>query len=179
MDGWHLAELNIALLRQPLEHPDTAEFVAALGEINTLAESSPGFVWRLTDDSGQSSSYVRAYDDALTIINLSVWSTPDALHDFVFRTAHTPFLRRRREWFERMDDAYLVCWWVPEGHVPSVDEAIERLDRLRTEGVTDGAFTFRDRRPPPSGPPVASGGAWNASASSASPTPARAPSTTP
>jgi len=148
--GWHLAELNVALLRQPLDHPDTAEFVDALDGINALAESSPGFVWRLVDESGQSSSYVRADDDPLFIINLSVWETPEQLHDFVFQTAHTPFLRRRREWFERMAEAFLVCWWVPVGHRPSVDEAIDRLDRLRRDGVSDDAFTLRQTRPAPS-----------------------------
>ena len=146
---WQLAQLNVARLRQPLEHPDTAEFVAALDPINELAESSPGFVWRLTDESGQSSSYVRADDDPLVIVNLSVWRTPDDLHDFVFRTAHTAFLRRRREWFERMAEAFLVCWWVPAGHVPSVDEALDRLARLRRDGVSDDAFTLRERRPAP------------------------------
>ena len=139
----------MARLRQPLDHPDTAEFVDALDEINDLAESSPGFVWRLVDESGQSSSYVRADDDPLFIINLSVWETPEVLHDFVFQTAHTPFLRRRREWFERLAEAFLVCWWVPVGHRPSVEEALDRLDRLRRDGVTDDAFTFRDRRRAP------------------------------
>jgi hypothetical protein len=147
--GWHLAELNVALLRQPLDHPDTAEFVEALDAVNALADSSPGFVWRLVDESGQSSSYVRAADDPLFIINLSVWEAPDSLHDFVFRTAHTPFLRRRREWFQRMDDAFLVCWWVPVGHRPTVDEALDGLDRLRRDGVTGHAFTLRDRHPAP------------------------------
>ena len=122
--------------------------------INALAESSPGFVWRLVDESGQSSSYVRADDDPLFIINLSVWETPEQLHDFVFQTAHTPFLRRRREWFERMAEAFLVCWWVPAGHRPTVDEAMDRLDRLRRDGVTDDAFTLRERRPTPGTPDV-------------------------
>jgi hypothetical protein len=152
--GWHLAELNVAQLRQPLDHPDTAEFVGALDGINDLAESSPGFVWRLVDDSGLSSSYVRAADDPLFIINLSVWESPELLHDFVFQTAHTPFLRRRREWFERMGEAFLVCWWVPVGHRPTVDEALDRLGRLRRDGVTDDAFTLRDRRPAPGAPAV-------------------------
>jgi len=147
--GWHLAELNVALLRQPLDHPDTAEFVDALDAVNALADSSPGFVWRLVDESGQSSSYVRAADDPLLIVNLSVWETPQQLHDFVFQTAHTPFLRRRREWFERMAEAFLVCWWVPVGHRPSVDEALDRLDRLRRHGVGDDAFTLRQTRPVP------------------------------
>ena len=172
---WYLAELNVARLRRPLDHPETAEFVAALDHVNALAESSPGFVWRLTDDSGLSSSYVRGDDDPLVIINLSVWTSPDALHDFVFRSAHTPFLRRRREWFERMVEAFLVCWWVPAGSVPTVEESLVRLGRLRRDGVSDDAFTLRDRRPPP----VASSAAWNDSASSVSPTPGRARSTTP
>jgi hypothetical protein len=148
---WHLAELNIARLHQPLDHPDTAEFVAALDHVNALAEASPGFVWRLTDESGQSSSYVQTTDDPLDIINLSVWETMEQLLDFVFRTGHTEYLRRRREWFRRVDEAYLVCWWVPAGEVPTVEEALGRLTRLRREGVSDDAFTMRDRRPAPAG----------------------------
>jgi Domain of unknown function (DUF3291) len=144
MSSWHLAQFNIARLHQPLDHPDTAEFVAALPSINALAESSPGFVWRLTDEHGQSSSYVRAYDDDLMIINLSVWESPEALSDFVFRTAHTGFLRRRREWFEKLGEAYLVCWWVPAGTAPTVAEAVGRLERLRRDGVSGDAFGLRD-----------------------------------
>ena len=146
---WHLAELNVARLRHPLDHPDTAEFVAALDD-----DQRPGGVVARASCGGSptsrglSSSYVRADDDPLVIINLSVWESPDHLHDFVFHTAHTPFLRRRREWFERMAEAFLVCWWVPAGHVPTVEESLDRLDRLRREGVSDDAFTLRDRRPP-------------------------------
>jgi hypothetical protein len=148
---WHFAQYNIARLRQPLDHPATAEFIAGLDEVNALAESSPGFVWRLTDDAtGLSSSYVRAYDDPLMIINLSLWETPEHLQDFVYRSMHTSFLRRRREWFEKLDDAYLVCWWIPAEQVPSVGEAVERLERLRRDGVSDDAFTLRDLRPAPS-----------------------------
>ena len=147
--SWQLAEFNIARLRQPLDHPDTAPFVEALDMVNALAESSPGFVWRLQDESGQSSSYVRAYDDPLTIINLSVWESPDALRDFVFRTSHTSFLRRRREWFERMDVTYLVCWWVVAGTAPTVADAVERLDHLHRDGPSADAFTLRDPFPSP------------------------------
>ena len=153
--NWHFAQYNIARLHQPLDHPATADFVAGLDEVNALAESSPGFVWRLTDDAtGLSSSYVRAYDDPLMIINLSVWETPEHLQDFVYRSTHTSFLRRRREWFVKLDDAYLVCWWIPAGQVPSVEEAVERLERLRRDGVSDEAFTLRDLRPAPGAPAV-------------------------
>jgi hypothetical protein len=147
--GWHLAELNIGRLREPLTHPATKEFVDALDEINALAESSPGFVWRLTDEAtGRSSSYVQTGGDPLEIVNLSTWETPEQLHDFVYRTAHTPYLRRRRAWFQRVE-LFLVCWWVPAGHRPSVDEAMARLAQLGREGPSDAAFTLRDVRPAP------------------------------
>ena len=114
---WHLAELNIGRLHEPLDHPATAEFVDALDEINALAEASPGFVWRLKDEApGCRRATCGADDDPLMIINLSVWETPEQLHDFVYRTGHTPFLRRRREWFQKVE-LFLVCWWVPAGHV--------------------------------------------------------------
>jgi len=146
---WHLAQFNIARLHQPLDHPDTAPFVAALGIVNALAEAAPGYVWRLQDASGQSSSYVRAYDDPLLIINLSVWRTPEELRAFVFQTAHTDFLRRRREWFERMTEAYLVCWWIPARSVPTPADAVERLELLRRDGPGPDAFTLRDPFPAP------------------------------
>ena len=151
----HLAQFNIARLLEPLDHPDTAEFVANLDRINTVAEAAPGFVWRLKDDdTGLSSSYVRAYEDPMLIINFSVWESPEQLQEFVYRSDHTVFLRRRREWFEKMVEAYLVCWWVPAGYVPTVEEAVARLERLRTEGPSDEAFTLRDVRPAPSAPAV-------------------------
>jgi len=146
---WELAQFNVALLKAPLDHPDTAEFVANLETINSVAESSPGFVWRLTDDSGLSSSYVAAYDDPLMIINYSIWATPDDLHSFVFATSHTAFLRRRREWFQPVDEAILVCWWIPDGTRPPVDEAQRRLELLRKHGPSADAFTLRRRFPPP------------------------------
>jgi hypothetical protein len=147
--AWHLAQFNIGRIHQPLDHPDIAEFVANLDPVNALAESSPGFVWRLTDDAGLSSSYVQAYADPLMLINLSVWEGPEQLRQFVYQSGHTSFLRRRAEWFERSDGPYLVCWWVPAGHVPSVEEAVARLERLRSDGPSDDAFTLRDIRPAP------------------------------
>ena len=148
--AWQFAQLNIGRLHQPIDHPDTREFTDALGEINTLAESSPGFVWRLKDEAtGLSSSYVVTTGDPLDIVNLSVWETPEQLHDFVYRSAHTPFLRRRREWFAKVE-LFLVCWWVPAGHRPTVEESMARLELLGRNGSSDEAFTLRDRRPAPS-----------------------------
>ncbi len=146
----HLAELNIARLREPLDHPDMAEFVSVLDAVNAIAEVSNGFVWRLKDDDGRSASYVRAVDDPLTIINLSVWTDIESLRHFVYRSGHHAYLRRRREWFEVADEVGMVCWWTPKGEVPTVGDSLRRLMRLRADGPSADGFTFAEPLPMPS-----------------------------
>jgi hypothetical protein len=143
----HVAQLNIARLVAPIDAPEIADFVAALDEINGLGESSPGFVWRLQTDEGNATS-VQAYDDPLVIVNLTVWESVEALKDFTYRSDHTNFLRRRAEWFERADGPSVVLWWIAAGHIPTVDEAKQRLDTLRLHGPGPDAFTFRRVFPP-------------------------------
>jgi hypothetical protein len=145
---YHLAQLNIGILRGPLDSPIVAGFVAALDPINALADKSPGFVWRLQTEDGNATS-VRPFEDESILVNMSVWESREALADFVYRSAHTPVMRRRREWFHQMAEAYLVLWWVPAGHIPSTAEARERLEHLRVHGPTPYAFTVREPFPPP------------------------------
>ncbi len=148
MNRFHLAQLNIAEPRAPLESPVMADFVANLDRINALAEASPGFVWRLVDDDGANATGLRPFGEQ-TLVNLSVWTDLASLRAFVFASAHAPILSRRREWFQRMDAASMVLWWVSAGHRPSSAEAKERLDHLRQHGPTVSAFTFRDPFAPP------------------------------
>lgn len=143
----HLAQLNVARLLAPLDDPSIADFVGALDRINALAEASPGFVWRMQSDSGNATD-IRVDQDPLLIVNLSTWVSLEALFEFTYRTGHSKILARRRDWFERMDDAHLVLWWVPAGHRPSLAEAMAHLGRLRREGPTPHAFTFKQRFPP-------------------------------
>ena len=151
---WHLAQLNIGRLRAEVDDPLVAEFMAALDPINALADAAPGFVWRLQTEEGNATS-IRAFDDdPLMALNLSVWESIEALADFAYRSAHTAFLRRRGEWFERLGEVYLVLWWIPAGTIPTLDEAIERLDHLRSFGPSPEAFTFRRPFPHPGGPTV-------------------------
>jgi hypothetical protein len=138
----HLAQLNIARLLAPLTSPQLAGFVAALDPINALADRSPGFVWRLQTDDGDATA-LRPLDDESLIVNLTVWDSVEALSDFVFRSDHTDVMRRRRQWFEVMQEAYTVLWWVPAGHLPTVEEASARLEQLRSAGPTAEAFTLR------------------------------------
>ena len=155
MDGpGQLAQINIARLRAPLEDPATAEFVEALEAINALADEAPGFVWRLQTEAGDATA-IRAFDDDLMIVNLSVWTSLEALAEYVYRSGHVAFLRRRREWFEASEDAHMALWWVEPGHRPDVAEGRDRLARLRRHGPGPDAFTFREpyreqaTRPPP------------------------------
>jgi hypothetical protein len=145
----NLAQLNIARLRFPLDGPELKDFVDGLPEINALGDNSPGFVWRLTDEGGADATALRPFEDQDDIlINMSVWETLESLRDFVYHTKHLEYTRRRREWFDHNGlQAYLVLWWVPAGHIPTVAEGRERLDHLIKHGPTWEAFTFRDPFP--------------------------------
>ena len=140
----HLAELNIARLRHSLDHQANTEFVSVLGVINELAELSPGFVWRLKDDSGRASSYIHASSDPLVIVNLTVWKDVESLRHFTYKSGHGAYFRRRREWFQPMDEPNMVCWWLPEDERPTLDDAMRRLERLRQHGPSGEAFLFSD-----------------------------------
>lgn len=144
---FHLAQLNIGRILAPLDSPVMADFVNNLDKINTLAETSPGFVWRLKDDANNATS-IHVFDDERIIVNMSVWETLDQLYQFTYKTMHTEFLKRRKEWFEKMGDMYYVLWHVPAGHVPDVREARERLEHLRAHGETAYAFSFRKQFAP-------------------------------
>ena len=143
----HLAQLNVARLRAPMDHPMIRDFRDSLDRVNALAEASPGYVWRLQDESGNATA-IKPFDDQLEIINLTVWESIETLADFTYRSSHVELLRRRREFFEAPDQPILCLWWIPEGTVPTVEEAIARLDYLRAHGPTPLAFTFRHRFAP-------------------------------
>ena len=143
----HLAQLNIGMLKGPVGSPVIAEFVANLDRINALAEAQPGFVWRLTGE-GNDATDIRAFDNPLMAVNLSVWTDPEALAAFVYRSAHRDVMRRRTEWFEKLE-LYMCLWWVPVGRQPTPAEAIARLELLRQRGPSPEAFTFREIFPAP------------------------------
>ena len=147
MSAYELAQLNVALMKEPLESPAMADFVANLDRINALAESSPGFLWRLKTEDGDATALRPLGED--TLVNVSVWKDVESLNNYVYRSAHVEIMRRRKEWFERMREAWVVLWWVPKGHHPTVEEAIAKLDLLRAKGPTPEAFTFRNAYPAP------------------------------
>ena len=143
----HVAQVNIATPKAPVDSPLLADFKALLDPVNAIADSAPGFVWRLQDDDGNATA-IPVFDDESLIVNMSVWESIDALWDFVYRSDHLAVMRRRREWFTRME-MFMCLWWLPAGHLPDVREAERRLTHLREHGPTEDAFTFKQRYAPP------------------------------
>ena len=143
----HLAQVNIGRLRAPLDSPQLAGFVDALDPVNAAAESAPGFVWRLQTEAGNATA-IQAFEwdvagSAGVIMNMSVWASVESLAGFVYSGEHLPLLRRRREFFEHMTEAYTALWWIPAGTLPSIGDAEYRVRHLREHGPTPHAFTFR------------------------------------
>jgi hypothetical protein len=145
---YRLAQFNVARMRAPIDDPVMEGFRSQLDRINAIADESPGFVWRLQTAAGEATA-VRAYPDPLTIVNMSVWESLEALHEYVYRSPHVAPLRERRRWFEPASGPILVLWWVRAGHLPTVQEAMEKLDHLQAHGPSPTAFTFREPFPPP------------------------------
>lgn len=139
--GYHLAQLNIATFLTSKDAPEVVDFFNALDEINALAERAEGFVWRLQDETGDATGFNPYGDD--TIVNMSVWRDIDSLYAFTYKSAHTKVMARRKEWFHMPVESHFVLWWVPTGHEPSIEEAIDRLDVLRADGPSPLAFTFK------------------------------------
>jgi hypothetical protein len=142
MPPYHLAQVNIARMKASLDSPVMSGFVARLDEINALADRHSGFVWRFQPEGGDA-TYLRPYDDDRILFNMSVWETVEALRTYVYETVHVEVVRQRRAWFEHFAGAYVALWWIPAGHIPSVDEAKTRLAHLETHGPSQFAFGFK------------------------------------
>lgn len=149
---YQLAQLNIAHLAAPIESPRLVDFVDNLDWINALADNSPGFIWRLQTEDGDATGIDHFGADV--IANLSVWEGVEALHRYVYHTAHVEVLRRKKEWFNKVRDAHMVLWWIPAGHIPTLQEADARLQQFREHGATPEAFSFKQTFSPPDQPVI-------------------------
>ena len=147
MTGWHIAQINVASFSRPREAPENADFEAALDVVNALAESSPGFVWRMIGEGENADGAL--FEDPRITINMTVWESIDHLAAFAYRNlTHRAVMRRRRDWFVELP-AYLALWWVRAGEIPTLREGKARLDLIARYGPTPEAFDFRSPFPPP------------------------------
>lgn len=141
MSNYALAQLNIARMREPIDSPTLADFVANLERINALAEQSPGYIWRLQSDAGDATAFRPFGDDML--VNMSLWKDIESLHNYVYKSAHIEIMRRRKEWFKQIREVYSVLWWTPGVVIPTLDQARAKLALLQRRGPTAEAFTFK------------------------------------
>lgn len=142
MSEYHLAQVNIAKMKADIDDPIMQDFVDNLEGVNSIADDSPGFIWRLETDEGDATS-LRVFEDNMLLVNMSVWESIDDLKKFVYETFHVEILKRKKEWFDKFDGVYQVMWWVKAGTIPDVDDARARLAYLQNHGESEHAFNFR------------------------------------
>jgi hypothetical protein len=143
MPNYHIAQINIGRILAPIDDPIMAEFASQLPPINALADTTPGFVWRLQTESGDATS-IRIYEDEMIAMNMSVWESVESLREYAYKSAHAGVMRDRKRWFEKFDGPYYALWWIVEGHIPTPQEGKERLDYLREHGESAYAFSFKN-----------------------------------
>jgi len=143
MKSYQLAQFNIALGMAGLNDPLMKEFVDNLDVVNSQADGSPGFIWRLQSESG-SAVDIDAYENSFIIVNMSVWESVESLKEFTYRNKfHAYVFQKRKDWFTD-EGSGMVLWWIPEGHIPTIDEGKERLDHLKKHGPSVHAFNFKN-----------------------------------
>lgn len=141
----YLAQLNIARMQSnSINDPLMADFVAQIDTINTLADNSKGFVWRLKDEEGNATN-IHPFDDDRIIVNMSVWESIEDLMEYVYKSAHAIVMKDRSKWFEKFGKPSMVLWYIDEGHIPTVQEARERLEFLQENGASEYAFDFKSK----------------------------------
>ena len=145
---FHLAQVNIARMNAELDDRIMSGFVKRLEEINSLADNSKGFVWRFQSEQGDA-TYLRPFDDSRILFNMSVWETIEDLRNYVYASKHLELLKAKEDWFTKLEEPHLALWWVEKGHIPTVEEALEKLALLKKNGPTPEAFTFARPCPTP------------------------------
>lgn len=147
MTNYQLAQINVAHMKYAATAIEMADFMNNLDRINQLAESSPGFQWRLKMDI-DAPEILDVFGPGI-LVNMSTWQDISSLHNYVFKTDHLQIMRRRREWFSHPGTPTSVLWWVPASTQPSLTMAKQRLEHLGVHGPSTRAFTFRKAYPPP------------------------------
>jgi len=148
---YHLAQVNIAKMLADLNDPIMSGFVNRLDEINSLADSSPGFVWRFQTDQGDA-TYLRPYDDDTILFNMSVWESIDTLKSYVYNSTHLELIQSKKNWFSKLTEPHMALWWIAKGHIPDVDEGLAKIELIKHKGVSESVFTFSNPINPPNFP---------------------------
>ncbi len=117
-------------------------FVSLLDAVNKEGECAPGFVWILKDETGTAINF-NPFDDPTLLVNLTVWENLESLRQYIYQGLHGRAFAQRKAWFEATGKEHLVLWWIPKGHIPSIGEAKDKMEKLWREGPSAEAFTFK------------------------------------
>lgn len=135
----HLVHANIAHARASLDDPEMSGFMSRVDEIDSLAQSAPGFIAQPTPpDEGE-------IYQGNWLLNLSIWESVESLQAFTYSGKHARALEKRAEWFVQHEGPNYVLFWVPAGHIPTEAEIKQRIDILQERGPTPYAFIFKER----------------------------------
>lgn len=145
---YHIAQINIAQALAEMDSDIMHGFVSRLDEINAIADNAPGFVWRLQSEEGDSTS-IRVFEDNLLLVNMSIWESIEDLKNYVYKSFHVELIRDREAWFDKIGKPHQALWWIPAGHIPTMEEAKEKLDYIREHGPSPTAFSFGRPFDPP------------------------------
>lgn len=141
MTEYHIAQINVARMVAAIDSEEMSGFVERLDEINALADEAEGFVWRLQTEDGDATG-IRPFEDEMIIVNMSVWESVEALHNYTYKTVHAQLIKGRKNWFQKMTAPHMAIWYIPAGHIPTEEEAQAKLDLINQHGITPMAFTF-------------------------------------
>ena len=140
---YQLAQINIARMKGvDIQDPIMKEFVDNLDHVNELAENSKGFIWRLKDEDNNAVGF-NPLNDVQMIVNISVWEDVESLQHYTYKTFHSYFLKKRKDWFQKYGKSHYALWWIRKGDYPEIEEALQRLNYLQENGVSPYAFTFQ------------------------------------
>jgi hypothetical protein len=141
MNHYHLAQVNIAKMLAPFDTPIMQDFIGNIDKINTIADNSNGFIWRLKDEDKELGAKI--FQDNSLLINTSVWENLESLFNYTYNTDHIEVFKRRKEWFSKFKMLHMAFWYVPIGCEPNFQDAKNRLNYLNTYGDTPYEFTFK------------------------------------
>ncbi|NLU68353.1 DUF3291 domain-containing protein [Streptomyces sp. HNM0574] len=159
----HLALYTFGVLKSPLADPSalTREFYATGASVYQEVGRRPGYLahaetadgdrgvlfgadWGAWGEFAVPFWYAKGRTAETTALaaTLSLWTGPRPAFDAVYTGLHREALTRREDWFERTRHPSHVCWWVPDGAIPTWPDGVDRLEHLHGHGPVPHAFTF-------------------------------------
>ena len=150
-----VAVMTIGILRAPYGDPQVQGFWDRVPSTFATAETSRGFVARLSLDDGadikieqepRKAKPLRFQDNAFdgrTPETFSLWQDLESLFAFTYRSFHGDVFKQRKAWTVHGSWPSYVVWWVQDDHTPSPKEALERYEHLDRAGPSPEAFDFK------------------------------------